>query len=1332
MTAEATHMDSSGSGKYALLDQIAEEFAERRRRGEYPTLREYVEKYPHLADDLRDILPTMAEIEQVKHDASGTAPPLPPAPLPQQIGDYRILREVGRGGMGVVYEAEQESLGRRVALKVLPPHTLKEEKALERFRREARAAAKLHHTNIVPVFEVGQGGGACFYAMQFIQGQALDQVIEELRRLREHSQGTRPAALGEAARSLLTGVYKAQELTEGYAPAEDTPPSAPASGSGVTPLSGAESSHPHYFRSVAGIGQQVAQALAYAHARHIIHRDIKPSNLLLDAAGVVWVTDFGLAKTDDDGLTNTGDIVGTLRYMAPERFEGHGDARADVYALGLTLYELLTLRPAFAARDRLKLIEQIRTTEPPRPRSVDRRVPRDLETIVLKAMDKDANRRYKTAEELAQDLGRFLDDEPIHARAASLAERGWRWVRRRPAVAGLFAALTVAAVALIAVAVTLHYNRELREARDQADLARKEAVRARDSEIRLRGLLAVRAGQFGQAIDDLKGIAPIFPDDRSVWMALGQAYAGAEQPEKAIDAYGRALALEGDDVEALVARAREHARLRRFKSAVADYAAAFRINPNLGQCAEEYARALYEDAAWADLEIIEMKSAGGNFLIRRPGNTVLTGGNGPGKDTCTIVARSPLPRTAMLRLEMESSPPLRGVYGFRAERSAPRGETAPAPVEFTWQSAADTPDDFTTSHDYMRFSPTVYVLREPIADPQGARLIVRIDIPAANLPNKVVGDTFRLSAASRTDLIAIASLLDRPKVNGWMKLAAAHCLCGDGKAALESLDKATGQEHIKHDFYLLKALALFQCGRRGEGRKALADVLSNQSAGGTTQWLTIAAISKLLDDDPHHLEELLVRARCYQRVNWWRPAVADFERVHQFDPKDADILLECGECRLALGDAGGAAADFEAARQINRQAAFDHHQRRLLEKLDFADALVHRDALARAARGTPQEAAWLLPLAEMYARTEQHAEALAALDRLLEIAPTDPKVLLLAANVHRKRAETSALLEKQEEARKDWQEMRRLLEKRLALEPDSGLYAAELAQGLFAERGGWTLVRPLESKADSGTLTVQPDGSILAQGGKENGAVYTLSADVDWKGVRAVKMELLGDLRLPDGGPGRGPKGDFSPPNIELIAPRSSGLPAASVSLPREPVAFGNLYRRWWDYVVYQPAGIPDDARGKTSILIRGPGQDNKGDLGRWRLAVTNDPQTFLNELVADSSVDGWLKLAAAHALNGDRKAALDALDKYPARDGFGDHLVLAWIHLRVSPRDYARGSVAHVATQTKDLKSPPKDPQIRGLAALVFEKARQTWPDDKELRTLLDEAQAALGGAQK
>ena len=545
---------TSGSLDYGRFDELAEEFAERYRRGERPDLQEYVDRLPAMAEEIREMFPAMAEVEQAEVDARGVAagpPPQSSVTRMAQIGDYRILREVGRGGMGVVYEAEQISLGRRVALKVLPRSVLSDRRAVQRFRREAKAAARLHHTNIVPIFEVGRDGDCAFYAMQLIEGQGLDQVIDELRGLRvsdRKSSGHDPdqskqtdvsvtlasdpvgslagpmkRRLGRMAESLLSGVLMTEALvkTESLTRApirrgeaevfesapkssdardfegREPPPTPDVTHSAMLPggtaLSIADSSghRQPYFRSVAQIGRQAAQGLAHAHSRGIIHRDIKPSNLMLDTAGVVWITDFGLAKDEDNGLTVTGDILGTLRYMAPERFRGEGDARADGYALGLTLYELLTLRPAFDSSDRLKLVEQINTVEPTRPRLIDGRIPRDLETIVLKAIAKDPERRYVNADAMAEDLRRFLADEPIHARQVTLSERYWRWARRNPTIAVLGGVLTT--VLVVATLSSLLFARKYagmadrervsavaeRSARQEADQARTVSEKAR-------------------------------------------------------------------------------------------------------------------------------------------------------------------------------------------------------------------------------------------------------------------------------------------------------------------------------------------------------------------------------------------------------------------------------------------------------------------------------------------------------------------------------------------------------------------------------------------------------------------------------------------------------------------------------------------------------------------------------------------------------------------------------------------------------------------------------------------------------------------------------------
>jgi serine/threonine protein kinase/WD40 repeat protein len=466
------------------VEALAEEFLERRRTGERPTIAEYTAKYPELAEEIRACFPALLLVEDFKPDmaditgpataAAGLGPGIPGG----RLGDYRLLREVGRGGMGVVYEAEQESLGRHVALKVLPAQALLDPKHVQRFQREAKAAARLHHTNIVPVFGVGECAGLHYYVMQFIHGLGLDQVLDELKRLRQgrtgmteadHLAATERAPAGRVAEALLTGRFSVSPDKGPAEQAADVPPPAPlavapSAADSTTPIhlpgqaehSTLSGSGRSYCQSVARVGVQVAEALAHAHGQGILHRDIKPANLLLDMHGTVWVTDFGLAKADDgDGLTQTGDIVGTLRYMAPERFGGKSDPRSDLYGLGVTLYELLTLRPAFAEADHNKLLQRVLHDEPPRPRRLNAEVPRDLETIVLKAIAKEPKQRYASAAELAEDLRRFLADRPVKARRASALERLWRWVRRNPALA---AALAAAAALLLAVAAVASWD----------------------------------------------------------------------------------------------------------------------------------------------------------------------------------------------------------------------------------------------------------------------------------------------------------------------------------------------------------------------------------------------------------------------------------------------------------------------------------------------------------------------------------------------------------------------------------------------------------------------------------------------------------------------------------------------------------------------------------------------------------------------------------------------------------------------------------------------------------------------------------------------------------
>lgn len=540
-------MSALGSDRNPI-EQLAEDFADRFRRGERPSLAEYVAQYPDLADDIRELFPALVAMEQLKPatgdltgDFNGAAHlDLPPR---QHLGDYRLLRTVGRGGMGVVYEAEQVSLGRHVALKVLPGSSLLNPTFRERFRREAKAAARLHHTNIVPVYGVGEADGYHFYAMQFIAGQGLDDVLQDLRRWQEQ-----PSALGTGmtdgsmAEGLLSGRFDSAGTAEPLAPASAGPATELATAdesaalgssalaeSSVSLSSGCASAA--YCRSVARLGEQVADALSYAHRQGILHRDIKPSNLLLDAQGTVWVTDFGLAKETGAGeaagnLTVAGDIVGTIRYMAPERFDGGSLPQSDIYSLGLTLYELLTLRPAFDDSSRPKLIERVLHQPPVAPRQIDPRIPRDLETIVLKCLAKEPSERYATAQSLAEDLRRFQADRPILARRSNVVERFWRWCRRNPAIASLLAAVTAslvlgtAASAWFAIEADAHARQAYANEKNaldqkaQADDARHEATeslwKAYQDQARA-GRFSGLVGRRLQGLDALKKAAEIRP-----------------------------------------------------------------------------------------------------------------------------------------------------------------------------------------------------------------------------------------------------------------------------------------------------------------------------------------------------------------------------------------------------------------------------------------------------------------------------------------------------------------------------------------------------------------------------------------------------------------------------------------------------------------------------------------------------------------------------------------------------------------------------------------------------------------------------------------------------
>lgn len=446
---------TSNSADLPLAD-LLEELVRKFQAGDAADVEGYLAQYPEHARELQGLVPTLAllaELGRVSAEggpSEGESPdevagPWVGAREPGILGDFRIHREIGRGGMGIVYEAEQISLHRRVALKVLPLAAMLDSRLLQRFKNEALAAASLDHPNIVRIYSVGCDRGVHYYAMEYIEGRSLAEVIGQLRtRWGFNESEELPGTVTWVASARVGEPGPADESKREGPPARTPREGAPGTGLAakedtqrrpeghISTQRGRERAE--LWRLAASLGIQAAEALEHAHRVGVVHRDIKPSNLLVNTAGHLWVTDFGLAVTQaESNLTMTGDIVGTLRYMSPEQLTGQRrvlDQHTDIYSLGVTLYELLTLRPAFPGTDRQRVVRQIMEDEPVPPRRIQAGIPRDLETVVLKAMAKEPQARYGSAQELAADLRRFLEDKPVTARRPSVAERLAKWARR--------------------------------------------------------------------------------------------------------------------------------------------------------------------------------------------------------------------------------------------------------------------------------------------------------------------------------------------------------------------------------------------------------------------------------------------------------------------------------------------------------------------------------------------------------------------------------------------------------------------------------------------------------------------------------------------------------------------------------------------------------------------------------------------------------------------------------------------------------------------------------------------------------------------------------------
>ncbi|HWB12574.1 MAG TPA: serine/threonine-protein kinase [Pirellulales bacterium] len=498
-----TEIDPPSFGEGDALDDprvlaVVQEYMSELDQGRQPDRGRYVSRYPELAGAISQCLDGLDMVRGAgpRSSSAGTDRGGTSDPTPRALGDFQIVRELGRGGMGVVYEAVQLSLGRRVALKVLPFAATFDARQLQRFKNEAQAAALLHHTNIVPIYAVGCERGVHFYAMQLIEGHSLAVLIGQLREqagLAMAGGNTKPGSRNAGSR----GAENGSADVGGSFPATDTylgsPPGTPdrtnvlpkrpapsellhsTAVASLTMTARSQRGGDNYFQKVVRLMIQAAEALEHAHQVGIVHRDIKPANLLVNTSGSLWVADFGLALFQADAsLTRTGDLVGTFRYMSPEQATGQRttvDHRTDIYSLGATFYELLTLEPVFAGETRHELLYEILHGEPKAPRHINRAIPVELETIVLKSLRKTPAERYASAAELADDLRRFLDNRPILARRPTPIDRARKWSRRHPSV--VVATVLLLTVCLVALAIS---NRMI--AQEQA----KTAQRANEAE----------------------------------------------------------------------------------------------------------------------------------------------------------------------------------------------------------------------------------------------------------------------------------------------------------------------------------------------------------------------------------------------------------------------------------------------------------------------------------------------------------------------------------------------------------------------------------------------------------------------------------------------------------------------------------------------------------------------------------------------------------------------------------------------------------------------------------------------------------------------------------
>ena len=936
------------------FDELVCEVSAKLEGGEAVDLDAIAAVHPEHVERLGKLLPTLQAMAELGHSdtallATSSESREATALKTGVLGDYRILREVGRGGMGVVYEAEQVSLGRKVALKVLPFAAMLDQKQLQRFQNEARAAASLRHPNIVQVHFVGCERAVHFYAMDYIEGQTLAELIRHLRGLEGPD--------GEAAQHAGKAVSKlADSLTSGrfYPPEASSDPNAPTAAYTQARTPGGEADtarvpqaaisterstkSPAYFRSIAEIGVQVAEALDHAHQNGVVHRDVKPSNVMLDNGGKPWVTDFGLARIETDAtLTVSGDLLGTVRYMSPEQALAKRivvDHRTDVYSLGATLYEMLTLQPVFTGQDRQELLRQIAFEEPKSPRKLNKAIPEELEIIVLKAMAKNPAERYDTAQDLADDLRRFLEDRPIRARRPTLVQRAAKWSRRHKPI--VWSAAISTFLLLFAGLVGLSIGNVLitkeRDAKDQALVAKDDALADKTAALKEKNdaLVLAEASATRARENESK--------------ASDNAAKAAKNYEMARQAVQQMLTRVADEHLEKIPEMKE-VRYRLLDDALAFYDELLKLNPVdaiayhqrgwLHERRHEFdkARADYEKAIDLRPEVASFHTALAWLLCNRT--------DGAEVDLkCAILHAETAAR--LKPLEAGSHHDLAIVYGMS-------GDMHKARAEFLQASDLCPSGDGNNSMRARACS--------VIADFRGAVAWEKRSLhlqPDSALINQHLSWYYMDSGEYEQVIATTTKAIDGfPKHEGgrygrWeIELYTNYFLRADAHArlkmypqALEDYSKSLELAPLHLDNYRKRALVQFHLKHYD---KALADIAAavelKPDDATNLEWIPLQFVAKCPDDGFRQgmlaladktikltdgaAAAYVTRARLYVAFGQPEKALADFNRSIELDPKNPGVWTARGEFCADQGQREKALADFEKAVQLKPDNAND-------------------------------------------------------------------------------------------------------------------------------------------------------------------------------------------------------------------------------------------------------------------------------------------------------------------------------------------------------------------------------------------------------------------------